>query len=343
MVAELELERHRHEDTSRALAKAHESRAHAEAEAARLSRRLEEERGGAGGARAALAAERQAAHLAREEAEDARTAVAELDAAVAELGAQKRVLVAGLRARERALGDRCAVAEARAEEAGMMRRAAETRVRELEEDAERREAAQADGEIRMQRLRAEKKVLLAEIRRGVTAGVGGVAGIDMASAGVAPGRVGEGGGDVENTSELDRMSEVEGGDGGDGVDSGGGGVRGGSSSPRASEESAQDRKVRACVKGHPDVSEYAWNAGNCLSSVTMVRFVTRYRTTRASCDCRARALPVLHAAIFERRRVLSGCHKSTRTAAFSYFSRPEYPGSGFQLSVSVVVCDGHSR
>ncbi|CAM9431368.1 unnamed protein product, partial [Ectocarpus fasciculatus] len=57
VVAELEQERHRHEDTSRALAKSHESRAHAEAEAARLSRRLEEERGGAGGARAALAAE----------------------------------------------------------------------------------------------------------------------------------------------------------------------------------------------------------------------------------------------------------------------------------------------
>ncbi|CAM9602563.1 unnamed protein product, partial [Laminaria digitata] len=95
----------------------------------------------------------------------ARAAVAELDAAVAELAAQKRVLVSGLRARERALGDRCAAAEARAEEAGMMRRAAETRARELEEDAERTEAAQADGEIRLQRLRAEKKVLLAEIRR----------------------------------------------------------------------------------------------------------------------------------------------------------------------------------
>ncbi|CBN75833.1 conserved unknown protein [Ectocarpus siliculosus] len=57
VVAELEQERHRHEDTSRALAKSHESRAHAEAEAARLSRRLEEERGGAGGAREDLASE----------------------------------------------------------------------------------------------------------------------------------------------------------------------------------------------------------------------------------------------------------------------------------------------
>ncbi|CAM9977572.1 unnamed protein product, partial [Hapterophycus canaliculatus] len=57
VVAELEQERHRHEDTSRALAKSHESRAHAEAEASRLNHRLEEERGGAGGVRAALAAE----------------------------------------------------------------------------------------------------------------------------------------------------------------------------------------------------------------------------------------------------------------------------------------------
>lgn len=52
----------------------------------------------------------------------------------------------------------------------MMRRAAETRARELEEEAERMEAAQADGEIRLHRLRAEKKVLLAEIRRGVGGG-----------------------------------------------------------------------------------------------------------------------------------------------------------------------------
>lgn len=230
-VANLELERHRHEDTSRALEKAHESRAHAEAEVARLSRRLEEERGGAGGIRAALVAAREAARLAREEAEDSRAAVAELDAAVAELGAQKRVLVAGLRTRERALGDRCAAAEARAEEAGMLRRAAEARARELEEDALRREAAQADGEIRLQRLRAEKKVLLAEIRRGAGGGGSG----SMIGGGIG-GRY--------------RGSEAVGDDGfGDsGSEAAGGAVgfdigRKGVQSPRGSGESVLDRKV----------------------------------------------------------------------------------------------------
>eukprot|EP00903_Cladosiphon_okamuranus_P007092 g6891.t2 len=233
VVAELELERHRHEDTSRALAKSHESRVHAEAEAARLNRRLEEERGGAGGARAALAAEREVARLAREEAEDARTAVAELDAVVAELGAQKRVLVAGLRNRERALGDRCASAEARAEEAAMMRRAAEARVRELEEEAERREAAQADGEIRLQRLRAEKRVLLAEVRRG--AGAGGAGGA-MA---VSPG-----GGFGERREDGGRDAGVEGVRGREGVGGGSGrSNRKSSFSPRSSAETVQDNKA----------------------------------------------------------------------------------------------------
>lgn len=157
--------------------------------------------------------------------------MAELDAAVAELGAQKRVLVAGLRARERALGDRCAAAEARAEEAGMLRRAAEARARELEEDAVRREAAQADGEIRLQRLRAEKKVLLAEIRRGAGGGGSG----SMVGGGIG-GR--------------DRGSEAVGDDGfGDsGSESAGGAVgvdlgRKGVQSPRGSGESVLDRKV----------------------------------------------------------------------------------------------------
>lgn len=243
MVAELELERHRHEDTSHALAKSHESRVHAEAEAARLNRRLEEERGGAGGARAALAAEREAARLAREEAEDARTAVAELDAAVAELGAQKRVLVAGLRNRERALGDRCAAAEARAEEAAMMRRAAEARVKELEEEAERREAAQADGEIKLQRLRAEKKVLLAEVRRGAGAGAG--AGAGGGALAVSPGGgFGERGED--GARDGGRDVGVEGARGREGVGGGSGSSsRKSSFSPRSSLETAQDNKVCA--------------------------------------------------------------------------------------------------
>ncbi len=246
-MAEQELERHRHEDTSRALAKSLESRAHAEAEVARLSRRLEEERGGAGGARAALAAEREAARLAREEAEDARTAVAELDAAVAELGAQKRVLVAGLRSRERALGDRCASAEARAEEAAMMRRAAEARVRELEEEAERREAAQADGEIRLQRLRAEKKVLLAEVRRGSGAGAAG-AGLAVSPRGGAGDRGGGDGGVVGREGGLEGARGR--GGAGDAVGGGGSssGSRKGSFSPRSSRENAQDNKVRVLCR-----------------------------------------------------------------------------------------------
>lgn len=240
VVAELELERHRHEDTSRALAKSHESRAHAEAEADRLSRRLEEERGGAGGARAALAAEREAARLAREEAEDARTAVAELDAAVAELGAQKRVLVAGLRSRERALGDRCAGAEARAEEAAMMRRAAEARVRELEEDAERREAAQADGEIRLQRLRAEKRILLAEVRRGAGAGAGAGAGLAVSPGGFRDRRDDDGGG----VRDVGRDVGGEGARGREGVAGGSGSSsRKSSFSPRSSTDGVQDNKV----------------------------------------------------------------------------------------------------
>ncbi|CAM9417264.1 unnamed protein product [Pylaiella littoralis] len=248
VVAELELERHRHEDTSSALAKSHESRAHAEAELARLSRRLDEERGGAGGARAALATEREAARLAREEAEDARTAVAELDAAVAELGAQKRVLVAGLRTRERALGDRCAGAEARAEEAAMMRRAAEARVRELEEEAERREAAQADGEIRLQRLRAEKKVLLAEVRKGARAGAGtaaaasGGGGVAGGLAGNSPAGGEKGGGvgvGARGGAGLEALAAGRAGGGG-----GGGSVSSRSSfSPRSSGENVQDNKA----------------------------------------------------------------------------------------------------
>lgn len=272
MVADLEQERHRHEDKSHALTKSHESRAHAEAEVARLSRRLEEERGGIGGIRAALASEREASRLAREEAEDARTAVAELDATVAELTAQKRVLVAGLRARERALGDRCASAEARAEESGMMRRAAEARVRELEEEAERREAAQADGEIRLQRLRAEKKVLLAEIRRGPMGG-GGLVGTGVSSAGEdgtssvagdVPGSTyiakrGAGGVEVTGSDE----DAEEGGTTGAAADMGAVGAPDGSnigrvvSVPSASMGMVQDNKVRLfgrCVAG--SISRY---------------------------------------------------------------------------------------
>ncbi|CAN0391173.1 unnamed protein product, partial [Discosporangium mesarthrocarpum] len=167
VVSELELERHRHEDASNALAKAHEARLRLEAENARLARRLEELTGGGAAASAqatALENARQAQRLAEEEAEDARAAVAELDAAVAQLAAEKRVLVAELRAQRRQLGDRAAAAEAAAEEARMMRRAAETRAASLGEEAARQTAAQAGYEVRLSRLRAEKKVLLAEVR-----------------------------------------------------------------------------------------------------------------------------------------------------------------------------------
>lgn len=146
--------------------------------------------------------------------------------------------MAGLRARERTLGDRCAAAEARAEEAGMLRRAAEARARELEEEAERREAAQADGEIRLQRLRAEKKVLLAEIRRGAGGGASGGGG--TASGSMVGGGMGgrDRGGEVVGDDVLgDSGSEAAGG--AVGVDIGRKGVR----SPRGSGESVLDKKV----------------------------------------------------------------------------------------------------
>lgn len=164
VVTDLEVEKQAHADTKADRAKAQSACHRLETENHKLTELL------------AAAQDKRLVELAHEEtkaaraeAEDTATALAEMEAELARGAAHKRILALELRTQRKTMTDQISAAKAGEEEARMMQRAMQGRLDELELQRDNVMAQLADCQLRCQRLRSEKKLLVTELRqRGVT-------------------------------------------------------------------------------------------------------------------------------------------------------------------------------
>ncbi|CAM9289136.1 unnamed protein product, partial [Chrysoparadoxa australica] len=160
VVAELGQEKQAHEDSQATLEKTREDLRQLRIESRTMSKKLSMR-----GNDNVVEKAKEDARVAMEEAQDSRTALAEMEGELAKLNAERRVLALELKQHKRAGIDSISAATAEAEEARMMQRTMEARLKKLEDERMQQTSALAGYEVKVNRLKAEKKVLLAELRR----------------------------------------------------------------------------------------------------------------------------------------------------------------------------------
>ncbi len=163
VVSELELEKQSHDDTRRLLARAQEALHWEELENHQMAAKLKEQAD-----KHILDKAQEEANISGQEAEDSKPALVELESEVANLHAQKTSLVRELKKQMKVYQDKLSAINAEAEEARMMQRTMQSRLKALQEECEAHIANEAENEIKILRLRTEKKLLVSEIRRGST-------------------------------------------------------------------------------------------------------------------------------------------------------------------------------
>ncbi len=163
VVNALGVEKQGHDDTRRLLARAQEAFHREELENHHLAAKLKEQAD-----RRVLEMAQEEAKISGQAAEDSNAALVELKAEIANLDAQKNALARELKKKMKVFQDKLSTVNAEAEEARMMQRTMQSHLKALEEECEAHIAIEAENEIKIQRLRAEKKLLVSEIRRGST-------------------------------------------------------------------------------------------------------------------------------------------------------------------------------
>ncbi len=166
VVNALELEKQSHHDTRRLLARAQEALHSEELENYQMAAKLKEQAD-----KRVLEKAQEEAKISGEEAEDSKAALVELEGEIANLHSQKHNLVRELKKQMKVFQDKLSAINAEAEEARMMQRTMQSRLKVLEEEGEAHIANEAENEIKIQRLRAEKRLLVSEIRKGSTPSV----------------------------------------------------------------------------------------------------------------------------------------------------------------------------
>ncbi len=160
---DLALEKQSHSDTRRLLARAQEALRSEELENYNMAAKLKEQAN-----ECALEKAKEEAKALEQEAEDSEAARLKLEAEISNLRTQKHNLVCELKMQIEVFQDKLSAINAEAEEARMMQRTMQSRLKALEEEYEAHIANGAENEIKIQRLRAEKKILISEIRKGST-------------------------------------------------------------------------------------------------------------------------------------------------------------------------------
>ncbi len=161
VVGELELEKQSHDDTRRLLARAQEALHREELENHQMAAKLKEQAD-----KYELEKAQEETYISGQEAEDLKSTLVELEREVAKLHAQKSSLVCELKKQMKLYQDKLSAINAEAEEARMMQRTMKSRLKALQEECDAHIGNEAENEIKIYRLRAEKKLLVSELRRG---------------------------------------------------------------------------------------------------------------------------------------------------------------------------------
>ncbi len=161
VVGELELEKQSHDDTRRLLARAQEALHREELENHQMAAKLKEQAD-----KYELEKAQEETYISGQEAEDLKSTLVELEREVAKLHAQKSSLVCELKKQMKLYQDKLSAINAEAEEARMMQRTMKSRLKAFQEECDAHIGNEAENEIKIYRLRAEKKLLVSELRRG---------------------------------------------------------------------------------------------------------------------------------------------------------------------------------
>ncbi len=166
VVNALELEKQSHNDTRRLLTRAQEALHSEELENYQMAAKLKEQAD-----KRVLEKAQEEANISGQKAEGSKAALLELEGKIANLHSQKHNLARELKKQVKVFKDKFSAINAEAEEARMMQRTMQSRLKELEVECEAHIANEAENEIKIQRLRAEKKLLVSEIRKDSTPSV----------------------------------------------------------------------------------------------------------------------------------------------------------------------------